>query len=45
MFEIGKAKFVVLEKEIAFEGKPIGSEISIIGKLTTYKVTTFDLFI
>ena len=42
-FNIGKANFNVLAKEIAYEGKPIGSEIPSVGKLTTYKVNTTDL--
>lgn len=43
MNKIGKASFDVLAEEIAYEGKPIGSEIPSVGKLTTYKVTTSDL--
>ena len=43
MNKVGKASFEILEREISFEGKPIGSEIPSIGKLTTYKVTTSDL--
>jgi hypothetical protein len=43
MHKIGKASFDVLEKAIAFEGKPIGSQIPSVGTITKYKVTTSDL--
>lgn len=43
MFTIGKAKFELLEREIAFEGKPIRATEELVGKLTSYKVTTSDL--
>ena len=42
-WQIGKASFEVVAREIVYEGKPIGSEIPSVGKLTTYKVTTSDL--
>lgn len=41
--KIGRAKFEVLEKEIAYEGKPMHGELPIVGKLTSYKVSTTDL--
>jgi hypothetical protein len=43
MHKIGKANFEVLEKEIAYEGKPMHAEIPSVGKLTSYKVSTSDL--
>ena len=43
MYQIGMAKFEVLEKEIAFEGKPIRAQETTVGKLTSYKVQTTDL--
>lgn len=43
MFEIGKAKFEVIDFEVPYEGKPTASDVTAIGTLTTYKVTTSDL--
>jgi hypothetical protein len=40
---IGKASLEIIAREIAYEGKPIGSEVPSVGKITTYKVTTSDL--
>lgn len=43
MYQIGKASFEVIAREIAYEGKAIGSEVPSVGTITTYKVTTSDL--
>ena len=40
---IGKARFSVVAREIAYEGKAISSDIASVGTITTYKVTTSDL--
>ena len=42
-WQIGKARFEVLEKEINFEDKPVGSDEVQQGKITTFKVSTSDL--
>ena len=42
-WKIGKATFEVAEREIAYEGKPIGEDDVAVGALTTYKVSTTDL--
>lgn len=41
--QIGKARFEILENEVPYVGKPIGSEVESVGQLTTYKVDTSDL--
>lgn len=43
MYVIGKARFEVVESEVPYEGKPTASDVTAIGTLTTYKVTTSDL--
>jgi hypothetical protein len=42
-WKIGKATFTVQQEDVAFEGKPMRSEDSQVGTLTSYRVETTDL--
>lgn len=42
-WQIGKATFQELQKGVAYEGKPMGSNESAVGNITTFKASTTDL--
>ena len=42
-WKIGKATLEEVQKDVAYEGKPMGSNDSTVGKITTFKASTTDL--